>query len=162
MAETYYSGTAEEVMALVSDALRLGEGSADLKKEDVQPFMQDADDIINGVLSTTYLVPLRRCKWNGVLVYPPPIPNIARRIAAGTLMEKKYSETQPNASILGKKLREEAIVELAALAVGIGEGKKHLRGQVLLSKNIFGRPTVIPKPVPGTPQETPSGGIAVP
>jgi hypothetical protein len=160
MAE-HYAGTAKDIQFLIGNVLKLGTGYADISEQEIEPFLEDADDTIDSALSNTYLVPLKKCNWNGELVYPPPIPNIAKRIVAGNLMETKYSETQPNASILGKKMREEAQMNLAALVAGIGEGKEHLRGQILISKNIFARPTIVPKPVGAEVQETPAGGMGI-
>ncbi len=59
--------------------------------DDITEYIVQADQIINGQLSTIHIVPLRQVNFGGTVGYPHPIPQISARIAAKLLWERALS-----------------------------------------------------------------------
>jgi len=157
----YYSGTAQEVQMFLDGVLSIGTGRANIPTEEVEKHQSAIDEFVNARLSSTYAVPLKQITRNGEAKYPDPIPYITKRLVAASLISTFYSGEAPNVSEQARRIREEALFDLESLINGTGAGTVRLEGQRLISKVRAAKPTLQPQPVPGTPVETPTGGIGV-
>jgi len=159
MAE-YYSNLSD-IQELLGGILNIGTGLTNISVERVEIHQKLVDEIINSRLESVYAVPLKKIKRNGVTKYPDPIPSIANRLVVASLIDTYYTGETPNISQAGKRLKEEATFDLTSLCNGIAVGTIRLEGQRLKAKVRFARPTIQIQPAPGSPVETPTGGIGV-
>lgn len=162
----YYSGEASDIMVHIK-LVTMGDNRADsITEAQVQSYQQLADDIINSKLIELYEIPLRqitRSDMNsGDAFYPPPIPLIARKLAAGMVVQRTLQEIAPNITALARKYEADALRELDDLVRGPLVGSTRLLGQELKSRNRFVNPYIAPSPVPPSSGGTPGAPPAAP
>jgi len=58
---------------------------------DIDSYIGQASQYIDGELSSIYMVPLKKLNQGGLVSYPPPVPSIAARIAAKFIWEERLT-----------------------------------------------------------------------
>lgn len=148
MPVNYYSGTIEDVQAVLRN-VRVGENRiSDISQIDVEKFQKEADAIINSILLPLFRTPLFKITRNGETTYPHPIPYIATRIVASLIQQSVYSEIEPNTSENTTDMGDKAIRELKDFVAGILKGSRGLEGQRLKARNRFVNPRAAPNEAP--------------
>ena len=102
--------------------------------------LDEADQIINSVLSSVYYVPLRQITRNSTTKYPDPIPYIATRIAAALGVRSAYARIDPQVSENADAHFKDALRELNDI---VAYGRR-LEGQDLKYPNSFVNPYSAP------------------
>lgn len=91
---------------------------------EVEGFIDQADQYINGRIGAIYDVPLRKANMGGILGYPPPIPSISARLAAKFIWQKRLAGADRETGDFVEKHYQEAMEELNDVLRG------HVRLQV--------------------------------
>ena len=120
--QAYYAGSVEDVIRFCK-ALNIDSGRlAAVKPINVVGYMKTAEDIINGMLSENYFVPVKpynQVDVNGVphLVFPGRIRYLAQQMTAGLLMLTEFQHQEQNMNEAGAKMFEEAKKEVYQLTL---------------------------------------------
>lgn len=120
--QPYYAGSVEDVVRFCK-SLNIDSGRlAAVKPINVVGYMKTAEDIINGMLSENYFVPVKpynQVDVNGVphLVFPGRIRYLAQQMTAGLLMLTEFQHQEQNMNEAGAKMLEEAKKELYQLTL---------------------------------------------
>ena len=141
-----YAGDSAAVQRIARNIVIGGGGRLEnVNGVDAICFIHDADEIVNATLGSVYITPLRQITRGGETFYPQPIANISRRIAASYMVAAIYTEIDKNVSAAAERLGQQAIRDLEELSYGILRGDSHLEGQIMLAKNNFANPRVVPR-----------------
>ena len=120
--QAYYAGSVEDVIRFCK-ALNIDEGRlAAVKPINVVSYMKTAEDIINGMLSENYFLPIKpynQVDVDGVphLVFPGRIRYLAQQMTAGLLMLTEFQHQEQNMNEAGSKMFEEAKKEIYQLTL---------------------------------------------
>ena len=120
--QAYYAGSVDDVIKFCK-ALNIDSGRlAAVKPINVVSYMKTAEDIINGMLSENYFVPIKpynQVDVNGVphLVFPGRIRYLAQQMTAGLLMLNEFQHQEQNMNEAGSKMFEEAKKEVYQLTL---------------------------------------------
>ena len=120
--QAYYAGSVEDVIRFCK-ALNIDSGRlAAVKPVSVVSYMKTAEDIINGMFTECYFLPIKpynQVDVNGVphLVFPGRIRYLAQQMTAGLLMLSEFQQQEQNMNEAGAKMFEEAKKEIYLLTL---------------------------------------------
>lgn len=115
--QEYYCGTMEDVKVFCK-SVNIDSGRlAGVAPKNLIHLMGLADSIINGYLSETYFLPIKKYNQVGVdgvprLVFPGRIRYLAQQLVAGLLLMSEYQHQEQNLNEMGKTMVEEAKKEI--------------------------------------------------
>lgn len=100
-------------------------GDDDTEVGSIKGFISQADQYINGELSSIYMVPLKKVNTGGLVGYPAPIPSISARLAAKFIWEQRLSGADKASGDFIENHYKQAMIELNELV----RGNRRLFGQ---------------------------------
>lgn len=92
---------------------------------DIENYIDQADQYINGELGAIYMVPLKMVNMGGIVSFPMPIPSISARIAAKFIWEQRLTGADKASGEFVENHYKQAMVELNELV----RGNRRLFGQ---------------------------------
>jgi len=93
--------------------------------DDIEDYIQDASDRIDGALSTIYDIPLKKINQGGIVAYPHAITNICAILTSQMLFERRLQGADRQRSESQKEREKWAESELML----IQNGERRLVGQ---------------------------------
>lgn len=93
--------------------------------DDLEIYIAQADQYINGELSTIYMTPLKKINLGGIVTYPHPIPSISARLTAKFLWEQRLTGADKAAGDFIDNHYKQAMNELNEIV----RGNRRLAGQ---------------------------------
>ena len=144
---TYYSGSVSDIQTVLR-TLGVGSGSLDdLDTTDVQASQRDIDQRIDGALSNLYYVPISQVIRGGVTKFPPPLPELSRRLVASDLIINTLTDVSANITSTAEVMAKESKRDLFNLVNGV-TGANRLDGQIKKTRNHFMPPNIAPAAEP--------------
>lgn len=92
---------------------------------DIELYIAQADQYINGEIGTIYMVPLKMVNMGGVVSFPSPIPSISARLAAKFIWEQRLTGADKAGGEFIENHYKQAMAELNEIV----RGNRRLIGQ---------------------------------
>lgn len=143
-----YSDEDEVKNWLLSLPISVGGGILDtVSVEELERWQFQADQMIDGRLSATYIVPLVKVKAGGAIAfYPPPIPMLAAKLSAYLIATRVLTGLSGEAAQMAAMWWTDVEKELTLLTAGEHRPERILMGHYkrLRGRNRFMPPSLMP------------------
>lgn len=113
-----------------------------LTTDDLDDFIQQACDRIDGALATIYETPLKKANHGGVVDYPKPIGTIAAILAAALIFERKLQgQDRQNSDEIKERLSwAEDELKLIQNGERLLKNQRYTRGSRFVKSTLFNTP----------------------